>query len=255
MNCNHSLDNPSNIQLSLIGLTETWLSHDSNLPFLIDNYDFVFKNRQGRVGGGVALYMPKTFNYVVHDNISIINDVFETLFIEIMNPGGKNIMVGVIYRPPNSNPREFLLQLSDLLRSPVLINKDCFLMGDFNINLFNHEHNNVSQEFLETLFSTSFLPLISKPTRVTNSSASLIDNIFSNIISHPDSYIVLSDLTDHYPIVTHYTLSQSINNYDPRLFKRKVTQAKLASLVSSLEHVDWSPVYGVDDANSSYVNF
>ena len=47
-------------------------------PFLIDNYDFVFKSRQGRVGGGVVLYVLKTFNYVVHDDISIINNVFET---------------------------------------------------------------------------------------------------------------------------------------------------------------------------------
>ena len=249
------LDNPSNKQLSVIGLTETWLSHDSNLPFLIDNYDFVFKNRQGRVGGGVALYVLKSLNYVLHDNISIMNNVLETLFIEIMNPGGKNIIVGVIYRPPNNNPREFLTQFSDLLRSPAFINKDVFLMGDFNINLLNHEHNNLSQEFLETLLSASFLPLISKPTRVTNSSTSLIDNIFSNVIPHPDSYIVLSDITDHYPIVTHYTLSQSINNNDPRLFRRKVNNEKLASLASSLEHVDWSPVYGVDEVNSSYDNF
>ena len=31
--------NPSNNQLSSIELTEIWLSHDSNLPFLINNYE------------------------------------------------------------------------------------------------------------------------------------------------------------------------------------------------------------------------
>ena len=43
-------------------------------------------------------------------------------------------------------------------------------------------------------------PLINKPSRITNHSATLIDNIFSNAfgISH-NSGIVVNDLSDHLP--------------------------------------------------------
>ena len=50
-------------------------------------------------------------------------------------------------------------------------------MGDFNVDLtlMKCDSQNTSQEFVETLMSASFLPLISKPTRVANQSATLID--------------------------------------------------------------------------------
>ena len=68
---------------------------------------------------------------------------------------------------------------------------------------------NAPQEFIELLMAASFSPSISKPTRVTELSATLIDNIFSNSTPPPETAgIVLSDISDHYPI---YTLSP-INN-------------------------------------------
>ena len=77
------LNNPSPKPLSVIGLTETWLSQDSSLPFSIDNYNFIFKNRQGRIGGGVALYILQSFRYSVLENISVSDNIIESLFIEI----------------------------------------------------------------------------------------------------------------------------------------------------------------------------
>ena len=42
-----------------------------------------------------------------------MNDSIESLFIEIPIPQNKNIVIGVIYRPPNSNTNEFLTYLSN----------------------------------------------------------------------------------------------------------------------------------------------
>lgn len=50
-------------------------------------------------------------------------------------------------------------------------------MGDFNINTLKAEYF-FCQDFLDTMLSHSCIPLINKPTRITNSSAKLIDNIF-----------------------------------------------------------------------------
>ena len=63
--------------------------------------------------------------------------------------------------------------------------KFVFLLGDFNVNLLNYCEHNQTNEFLDSLVSNSFIPLISQPTRITSHSNTLIDNIFSDVID-PD---------------------------------------------------------------------
>ena len=110
--------------------------------------------------------------------------------------------------PPNANPNSFLAAIQDILHNARLHNKDSFIMGDCNINLLNCIiSSSLSQEFLNTFLSGSFLPLISRPTRLTETSATLIDNIFSNIHPPPQTGIIISDISDHFscicPLLTY----------------------------------------------------
>ena len=58
-----------------------------------------------------------------------------------------------------------------------------------------------TNDYVDNIFSQGFLPLITKPTRVTSSSATLIDHIYSNdICSNSTSGIVLTDVADHFGI-------------------------------------------------------
>ena len=70
--------------------------------------------------------------------------------------------------------------------------KSMFLLGDFNVNPLNYNKHNQNNEFLDSLASNSFIPLILQPTRITGHSNTLIDKIFSNVIE-PD--IILGNLT------------------------------------------------------------
>lgn len=56
-------------------------------------------------------------------------------------------------------------------------------MGDFNLDLLQYNHHVPTQEFIDSLFSHAFFPLISNPTHLTSYSAMLIDNIFTNNLS------------------------------------------------------------------------
>ena len=59
--------------------------------------------------------------------------------------------------------------------------------------------------------------LITKPTRVTKNSASLIDHIFKSALSNPIfSGITLNDISDHF--ITYCTISLKSN---PESVKRK----------------------------------
>ena len=44
-------------------------------------------------------------------------------------------------------------------------------MGDFNLNLMNHQSHSVTGEFLDALYSNMFFSLITRPTRITCHSA------------------------------------------------------------------------------------
>jgi hypothetical protein len=67
------------------------------------------------------------------------------------------------------------------------------------------------------------IPLISRPTRVTAHSATLIDNIFTNCFSHYNlSGNILNDLSDHFPIFAFFN-----NEYIPQKTELKsVTREK-----------------------------
>ena len=70
---------------------------------------------------------------------------------------------------------EFKEGLSGLLQTLDLENKKCFLMGDFNLDLLKIEENRHIKDFTNIMFSSAFYPLISRPTRISNTSATLID--------------------------------------------------------------------------------
>ena len=54
-------------------------------------------------------------------------------------------------------------------------------MGDFNTDLLQYDLHSYTNDFVNSMISHSFLPYILQPSRVTDHSATIIDNIFSNI--------------------------------------------------------------------------
>ena len=72
--------------------------------------------------------------------------------------------------------------LNPLLDKLSKENKQLFLLDNFNINLLNYNDHQPTNEILDSLASSSFIPYILQPNRLTSHSKALIDNIFSNII-------------------------------------------------------------------------
>jgi exonuclease III len=82
------------IPFQIIGLTETWLK----------GYEYIGPNRPKKRGGGVGIYVTKQLKYKSRIDLTRnLEDIIETKFIEVTNNNGKNFIIGVIYRPPNSN--------------------------------------------------------------------------------------------------------------------------------------------------------
>ena len=151
--------------------------------------------RKNRSGGGISYSLRKDLNVFVQ--------TMECLFIEFINDRPKeiNIIEGVIYRPPNTSVSYFTDVLTKVLDKLRTEKKQVYWCGDYNINLLNIDKHDPSSELLESLFYYSLYPLINRPTRLTQNSAILIDNIFSNALKdHLFTGSLYTDISDHFPI-------------------------------------------------------
>ena len=73
-------------------------------------------------------------------------------------------------------------------------------MGDFNIDLLNYDSHSETDNFINLMIFHYLLPHILHPTRITDNSATIIDNIFSNgLESDTISGSLLSQISDHFP--------------------------------------------------------
>ena len=107
------------------------------------------------------------------------------------------------------------------------------------------------------LYSMGLHPLITRPTRITCQSKTLIDNIFtSDVTSHIQSGLLINDTSDHLPIfqMTDIGIHGNTNNsvYNK---KRIVTDRNICEIISELEKTEWGEILNSDDVNVSYETF
>ena len=128
------------------------------------------------------MYVKKSLDHKVLNHLNALEDEFETLWIEInTGPESKNnIIVCCAYQHPDTNASKFTVYLESTL-SKIDKNKIiCINMGEFDIDLLNYEFHGDTDEFIYSMVSHHLLPHIFQPTRVTEHSATIIGNIFTN---------------------------------------------------------------------------
>ena len=183
-------------------LNETWVTRANEHVVRIPNYNFIGKHRANKKGGGVGLAVHETIHYRTRDDIKLNHDSdLEYQFIEL-KARKRNILVGSMYRSPQSKEKEFLQdykQLIDILKQHK--DKEIVIGMDHNMDLLKASKHTNTQEFLDYNIEMNLLPVITKPTRITDTSATLIDNIF--ISGRPqhnyNSGLIISDMSDHLP--------------------------------------------------------
>ena len=107
---------------------------------------------------------------------------YEAVWIEIEMEKAKNIVSGCVHRHPSSDINEFANYISKCLTTISKENRECHATGDFNIDLLKYDICPKHKEFVNTMTSFGFLPHILQPSRITESSATPIDNIYGNNI-------------------------------------------------------------------------
>jgi hypothetical protein len=91
------------------------------------------------------------------------------------------------------------------------------------------------------MFSHKFIPTILRPTRITETSATLIDNIFTNSLCvGQDSCILINDISDHLPVLLHIDLYPSSRTSLSPSYKRTFNDQAKSTFINSLLTTDWT---------------
>ena len=140
--------------------------------------------------------------------------------------------------------------LNKLLENISKEQKSIFLLGDFNVNLLNYNEHNQTNEFLDSLASNSFLPLILQRTRITSHSTTLID-ILSNVID-PDiiSGNLTATISDHLPqfaIISN--MFGNISGNKSKIYERDWFKFDREKFILDYFSVDWEVLLKIDEKN------
>ena len=197
----HLIDNSFRQQLpDILLLCETWLKSNSPKPH-IAGYTTEHEDRKRKQGGGVGILISTRCRYKRRPDIEKIGrETIESCFIEMETTQG-NTLIGSLYRPPNTSTVEFLGSFNKLATA-LQTEKKSIIMGlDHNMDLLKHQTHNQTKLFLESIYNQGLVPLITKPTRITSNSATLIDNILvSQKLSDSMRYGIICDhISDHLP--------------------------------------------------------
>ena len=118
----------------------------------IEGYDRI-RSHRNRHGGGVACYITKERPYIVRVNCPTD---FENIFLDLLLPNSKPILIGIQYRPPDQSG--FLDMVSSAIADMEdSDNQKAYLLGDFNFNLLDK-----SKYILETTYSKMLVPWAKK---------------------------------------------------------------------------------------------
>ena len=131
----------------------------------LQSYEFVHTD-SGTRAGGVAFYIKESISYSIRDDLVIVNDENENLWIQVQINNVKYIFA-VIYRHPRHNYITFQQKLTKTIESIENQKDTYFICGDLNINLLKYGKSNSVKYYLDSLNSANSRSIIDLPTRIT----------------------------------------------------------------------------------------
>ena len=135
--------------------------------------------------------------------------------------------------------------------------KELLLGMDHNMDLLKSEAHTQTRKFLETLHDENLLPAITRPSRITQTSATLINNVFLSKILYRqfDSTLLIRDIFDHLPLLVLIKQTK-LKDKTPIEFKsQKLNKDKITRIKNILFNTDWNVRLNNTDSNTNFNMF
>ena len=195
----------------IITISETWLNTTvTSAEVQIEGYKLHRLDRLHKRGGGVCAYVRKDLkSSVLKDLTSISERNFHQLWIKVQYKKFKSIIICVTYRPDDSPLSSFEELLKPCYIQALTLDKPITILGDLNCDGLNE----TCTEFkaLENFYTDMNLKQpITKPTRITATTPSLLDVILvSSNNKVLDSGVWHRPISDHSIVFTKLKVKKS----------------------------------------------
>jgi len=169
------------------------------IVYLTRCYSFLHSDSEKK-SGGVGIYIDSSISYQIQTDIPNALNASESLWIEI-NLHKKPCIIGVIYRHPGYDISAFAENICEILHNLSDKKLPFIICGDININLMQQTAIPQVRKYVNVYKSYNCSQLITKPTRITPSSSTLIDHIYITLpLYKVTPGILINGLSDHLPI-------------------------------------------------------
>ncbi|RMC06735.1 hypothetical protein DUI87_16181 [Hirundo rustica rustica] len=224
-------------QKSCDGVTikETWWDESHSWSTALDGYKLFRRDRKGRRGGGVALYIGEA---LVAMEIKTNDDEVECLWVRIKGKANKaNILLGACYCPPNQEEEVdnlFYKQLESVSGSSALL-----LVGDSNLPDICWELNTAekrqSRRCFKCVKDNFLLQLVCEFTR----GRTMLDLLFANRDGLVGDVVVGGHLGQSDHEIIEFSIIGEIRRNTNKTFTLDFRRADFCLFRSLIQRVPW----------------
>ena len=246
-----------NSTVDIMMLCETFLSKNTAKLIKIPGYTLVSNYPKNHKGGGMSVLIKDGIPFKRRKDLDVFEEKHtESTFIEISLKNGTPVVIGSLYRSPNTPANEFIDNVSDIIQKISCEgNKKEIILGmDHNLDLLHSDTHTPTHKFLNMLLDRHLFPTITRPSRITQTSATLIDNIFisAKLQQDYDSALLVTDTSDQLLIMC--LLKQTrITDKTPLTFEsRSLTAEKLNIVKNKLYLEDWYGLLNKSDVDENF---
>ena len=183
--------------VSVICLSETLLNDRKINYNSLPGYRLFYNNSVTKAGGS-AIYASDCLNCHQLSQIKIKCDGCEDVWVNVKLNNSETLVVGSVYRHPNNVIKNFEDAFISVIKS-FKSNQNYIVLGDFNINYDKVTTQQSISDYANHINNVGCEQLIDKPTRICQTTGSIIDHIYVNSIlkDHAQPIIFYEDISDH----------------------------------------------------------
>lgn len=136
-----------------MGITESHLNNTfENNSLQIDGFRIERKERENKKGGGLLIFINNRF--LCNRRMDLEDKDLEIMWLKIKTSiHSPKIMISFVYRLPSTD-MEFDIKLIDNINRAALENRETWILGDMNIDLFKKQ--NLAHRFYENMLTLGF---------------------------------------------------------------------------------------------------
>ena len=220
----------------IIGITESWANIDiTDAELGLTGYVMFRKDRIGRRGGGVILYVKESIQ-AYEIKLEREADCDEAVWCKIAS-GNSKLTIGLVYRSPNIN-EEDNTKIKTAIKE--VSKGECIIMGDFNhghIQWNSLESTGIEDQQFLFLIQDSFLTQhVLEPTRGEN----VLDIVLSSQKELVDNVKIFEPLgnSDHNQI--HFDINVKSESKNKKTYKRNFHKGNYKDMRKYLAKLDWN---------------